>query len=68
MSFMSHFKLFPVNDGLTLALPAPQSVHATAIMVVFFAYLLIIKDKHHHQTLVSSSLYHPGHCQKISST
>ena len=38
---------------------APQSGHATVIMV-FFAHLLILEDLYHHQNLISSSLYYPG--------
>ena len=46
------------------SLPAPQSGHATAMMV-FFAHLFILEDKHHHQTVISSSFYHTGPRQKF---
>ena len=47
------------------SLPAPRSGYATAIMVVFFAHLLILEYSDEHQNLISSSLYYPGPLHKI---
>ena len=47
-------------------LPAPRSGYATTIMV-FFAHSLILDYPHHHQNLISSSLYYPGPLHNISS-
>ena len=56
-------RLTPKGSG---SLPAPRSVHATAILVLF-AHLLILEGLEHHQNVISSSLYHPGPLHKISS-
>ena len=48
------------------SLPASQSGHATAIMVLF-VHLLILENIDQHQNVISSSLYHPGSLHKISS-
>ena len=55
------------NSKYSGSLPAPQSGHATAI-IVLFAHLLMLEDLDHHEILeISSSLYRPGPLHKISS-
>ena len=49
------------------SLPAPRSGYATTIMVFFFAHLFILEYPHHHQNLISSSLYYPGPVHNFSS-
>ena len=49
------------------SLPAPRPGYATTITVCFFAHLLILQYKDHHQNLISSSLYYSGPVHKISS-
>ena len=48
-----------VHSECSGSLPAPQSGHTTAVMVLF-AYLLFVEDLDHHQNVISSPLYHPG--------
>ena len=49
------------------SLPAPRSGYATTIIVFFVAHLLILEYLNHHQNLITSSLYYPGHHPIISS-